>query len=240
MVIAVPEHLPGYRRRFRLTPSPGRVCCALEDDYHCMSVIILHDNVTALSVKAEMVRAPWTTCPGAIDKCESTFTGIALVAFPTRGEKTSNCTHLFDLALLAAAHALDGEPLVYDIAVSDPVAGVRRAEIWRNGESVLAWSDSKMRLIEPAELAGMALLDMRLWIDSLDHPRQEAARLLRWGSMIAHGRTIPIEEQSDARRMPPNCYTFQPERAPQAKRIGAIRDFSDGRTQPLDDLPPVL
>jgi hypothetical protein len=53
--------------------------------------------------------------------------------------------------------------------------------------------------------------------------------------MIANGRTIPLEKQSDARRMPVgNCYTFQPHLVTEAKRIGEIRDFSNGTTQPLD------
>ncbi|MBP6725484.1 MAG: DUF2889 domain-containing protein [Halioglobus sp.] len=234
MRITAVEQLPGFRRRFKVTPAPGVVSAEVEDDFHCMSVTLNHDGITATSVKAQLQRAPWSTCPGAVASCESTFTGLALKAFPARGDKTSNCTHLYDLALLAAAHALDDAVLVYDIFVSDPVAEVRQAAIFRNGERVLTWSDRKFRILEPAELAGLQLLDMRAWIDALDPPRQEAARLLRWGSVIAHGRTIPLVEQSDARRMPPNCYSFQPERAAVAKRIGLIRDFSDGTIQPLE------
>lgn len=234
--MASAQHLPGYRRRFEIVPLPGQVSCALEDDYHCMQVSIRHDNRTALAVRAEMIRAPWSTCPGAIKTCESTFTGIALEAFPGLGDKTSSCTHLYDLALLAAAHALGSDPVSYDIVVSDPVDGVRQAGIWRNGDRVLAWSDRDFRLVEPAELAGTHLMDMRSWIGTLDQAQQEAARLLRWGSVVAHGRTIPLESQSDARRMPPNCYTFQPERAALARRIGAVRDFSDGTIRPLDNL----
>lgn len=232
-----PEHTPGFRRRFLITPSPGQVRSEVEDDYHCMGVTLQHDGVTARSVKAEMMRAPWTTCPGALGHCENTFTGIALDAFATRAPaKSTNCTHLFDLALLAAAHALDEDVLTYDILVSDPVDGRRVAELRRNGVPVLGWTDSSFRIIEPAELAGVKLFDMRSWIDSLDSRRQEEARLLRWGSVIAHGRNIPLEKQSDASRMPPNCYTFQPEQAVRARRVGAIRDFSDGTIQPLENV----
>lgn len=228
------ELQPGFRRRFRITPAPGQVRCELEDDYHCMSVTVLHDGVTATAVEAVMERAPWSTCPGAVDVCRNTFTGRNLAEFPVQADKTSNCTHLYDLALLAAAHALDEGPLVYDVYVSDPVEDKRRVELFRNGESVLCWSDRKFDIFEPAELAGMNFTTMRPWIDSLDPPRQEAARILRWGSVIAHGRNIPLEQQSDASRMPPNCYTFQPERAVVARRIGVIRDFSDANIQPLE------
>jgi hypothetical protein len=44
-----------------------------------------------------------------------------------------------------------------------------------------------------------------------------------------------MSRQSDASRMPPSCYTFQPERAAVATRIGKIMNFSDGTVQPLDD-----
>jgi hypothetical protein len=226
---------PGFTRRIRITPAPGRVRSAVEDDYHLMSVTLEHDNETANTVKAQLLRAPWSTCPGAVASCEATFTGIALAEFPARKVKASNCTHLYDLALLAAAHALDDGPLVYDIFVSDPVEERRRADLYRNGEAVLGWYDAHYRVVEPAELAGMKLHNMRAWIESLDPVRQEEARILNWASLIAHGRIIPMEKQSDASRMPPSCYTFQPEQAARAVRIGVSRDFSDGTVQPLDN-----
>jgi hypothetical protein len=54
--------------------------------------------------------------------------------------------------------------------------------------------------------------------------------------MVAMGRTMPLEKQSDATAMPPNCYTFQPERAVTARQLGVRRDFSDGSEIPLDSL----
>ena len=235
------EHAAGFRRRFSITPGPAHVVSAVEDDYHRMQVAIDHDGVLANAVRAVLLRAPWTTCPGAAQKCEHTFTGVALKDFPgRRADKLSNCTHLYDLALLAAAHALDAAPLVYDIAVSDPVDGRRCAQIKRNGEAVLAWSDNNFRIVEPASLAGMPIIDTRPWLDSLEPGQREPARLLSWASVIAHGRSIPLEQQSDASRMPPSCYTFQPERAGQAMRVGDIRDFSDGTVLPLDSLEEVL
>jgi hypothetical protein len=230
------DRLPGFRRRFRVTPAAGWVRAEVEDDYHRMSVTLRHDGKTVSSVEPTVMRAPWTTCPGAVDQLERTFTGIALSAFARRGEKQANCTHLHDLALLAAAHAADAEPLVYDVFVTDPMDGKRRAELRRGGATVLAWVESGFELIEPAELAGIALDRMRSWIDTLDPVRQEAARLLRWGNMMANGRIIPMDQQSDASRLPAgSCYTFQPLRAMHARRVGAIRDFSVGTVQPLDE-----
>jgi hypothetical protein len=198
-----------------------------------MTVIVHHDGETAAAVEPLMHRVPWTTCPGAVEQLRSTFTGVPLAGFAERGEKTANCTHLFDLALLAAAHAHDQETLVYDILVSDPQDGQRRVELRRNGVPEFGWTEAGFRIVEPVELAGMTIDKLRPWIDTLDPQRQEAARLLRWGNMLANGRIIPLERQSDATRMPPNCYSFQPQRAVVAKRVGVIRDFSGGRSEPL-------
>jgi len=232
------DTIPGFRRRFIVTPARNRVTSEVEDDYHCMGVTLVHDGKVVTKVQSVIQRAPWTTCPGAVAKLEQTFTAIALNAFVSRGEKRTNCTHLHDLALLAAAHALDGEPLVYDILVSDPVKGRRQTEIRRNGAPVLGWVDEGSRIVAPDELAGVAFEEMRGWVESLDPARQEAARLLRWGTLLAHGRTIPWERQSDARYVAAgNCYTFQPERRGEAKRVGVVRDFSHGK-QPLEEHRP--
>jgi hypothetical protein len=232
------ETLPGFRRRFRVTPAAGRVSSEVEDDYHCMGVTLHHDGRVATKIESDMQRAPWTTCPGAVAQLEQTFTGVPLEGFAARGEKKTNCTHLHDLAVLAAAHAADGAPMVYDLLVSDPIDGRRRAELRRNGTRVLDWVVADGRIVEPEELAGTVFDHLGRWIASLDPEKQEAARLLRWGTILAHGRTISWERQSDSSRLPiGNCYTFQPERAVVAKRVGLIRDFSQG-PQPLEEHRP--
>lgn len=228
------DQLPGYRRRFVVTAGADWVRAEMEDDYHCMSVTVRHQGGVASAVDGVMHRAPWSTCPGAQAELARTFTGVALDQFAARGEKARNCTHLHDLATLAAAHAGDAGSIVYDLLVSDPVGGESRAELHRNGETVLSWTLAGFRIVAPPEVAGLGLEKMRPWLDTLDPPALEAARLLRWGVMIAHGRTIPLADQSDASRMPPNCFTFQPETAARAKRIGVIRDFSAEAAEPLD------
>lgn len=225
------DELPGYRRRIRVTPQTDSVSSELEDDYHRMRVTLLHDGRAVTRIEVQMERVPWTTCPGAADQLQRTFTGIALADFAARGEKRENCTHLHDLAVLAAAHVFDGEPLVYDILVSDPVDGRRRAELRRNGAAMFTWSDEKNRIVEPAELAGVALDKLRPWIESLPAERREAARVLQWGAIIANGRGRSLEKQSDAGALGVGrCYTFQPHRVAAAKRIDDIRDFSQGTT----------
>jgi hypothetical protein len=235
MSLTALDQLPGFRRRFRITPGAGSVRGAVEDDYHCMAVTIHHDGKIATAIEADMERAPWTICPGAVGTLQATFTGVALAAFAARGEKRENCTHLHDLAVLSAAHAVDPSPLVYDILVSDPIDGRRRVELRRDGTKVLGWIDSQYTIEEPKELAGVRLDKMRPWIESLDAPGQEAARLLQWGAIMAHGRNRPLEDQSDARSFAADrCYTFQSRRVASARRIGVIRDFSTGTMQPLE------
>lgn len=227
------DSMPGFRRRFRVTPTTGSVRAEVEDDYHRMALTLDHDGNVATRIHADLLRAPWTTCPGAPAQAEQTFIGVPLADFSKRGGKKSNCTHLYDLALMAAEHALDREVLVYDILVSDPMGGRREALLRRNGIKLLGWTEQDGKIIEPAELSGQTVWTLNPWIESLPTPVQEAARILRWGAVLAHGRMIPIEKQSDASRMPPNCYTFQPDRAAVAKRIVDIRDFSDGARELL-------
>lgn len=232
------EQRPGFRRRFRLTPAALAVQAEVEDDYHCMSVIVRHDGKKATQIDSDMRRAPWTTCPGAMQKLQETFADVALADFAERGEKQMNCTHLHDLAVLAAAHAFDDAPTVYDIFVSDPVDSMRYAAIHRNGVSITEWTESQFHIVEPASAAGVRLDKLRGWISTLRPELQEPARLLQWGNMLANGRVIPLEKQSDATKMPPGCYTFQPERAVSAKRVGVIRDFSREAGEPLGEFEP--
>jgi len=240
----VPEQLTGFWRRIRLTPSQGAVQAEVEDDFHCMSVIVHHSGGNAIRIEPDMRRAPWSTCPGAEHKLMQTFTGLPLKQFAERGDKKANCTHLYDMAMLAAAHAQDGAQTIYDIQVSDAIDNERVAEIRKNGETLLKWTESGFHLVKPDAAAGIRLDKLRSWIDTLEPGLQEPARLLQWGNMLANGRSIPIEQQSDATKMPPNCYSFQPEMAIKAKRIGEILDFSqttNQRTeQPLDKYKPVV
>lgn len=231
---AVLDGLPGFRRRLCAIPAPGRVTAALEDDFHCMAVTLRHDGETVIQADAVMDRAPWSSCPGARAVLKSTFEGVALAAAVKRGDKPSNCTHLYDLALLAAAHALDSAPLAYEILASDPVDGRVVAEIRRNGRAQLRMAHVGNVMTEPEDVKGESLFNLRGWIKTLNEPAREAARLLQWGTIIAQGRIVPRDRQSDVRDLPLNCYTFQPENAARAQRVWTMEDFSRGSRAPLD------
>jgi hypothetical protein len=229
------DALPGFRRRIIVTPSHGSVRCDVEDDYHRMGAIVRHDGIVATRVEAEMMRVPWTTCPAARAVLEHTFLGVRLDAFSKRGDKVANCTHLYDLAVLAAAHACDARPTVYDILVADAVDGVWRAELRRNSVPVLGWDVADGFLKAPDKLAGMRLDGLRPWIDSLDSVSQEHARLLRWGTMLAHGRARRFAAPTDPRTLPVGqCFSFLPENAARVVYVaGSFHDFSGGTHGPL-------
>lgn len=230
----------GFRRRIRINPAATAVQAELEDDYHCMSVVLRHHEDVVRDVEVDMRRVPWTTCPGAADKLKQDLRGKKLGELASNQGKQQHCTHLFDLSQWAAGHAHDAQAIVFDIAVSDPVDGTSDASLDKNGETVMRWQVRGFDFVAPAALKDFGLFSMKPWIATLSEQQQEYARILQWGTILSHGRTQPLENQSDASRMPPNCYTFQPERAAVAKRVGEIRDFSSLSEQPLDRYPPLL
>ncbi|WP_380780971.1 DUF2889 domain-containing protein [Sphingomonas sp. R86520] len=223
---------PAFHRHVLITPGESAVRTWVEDDYHHMGVTLHHDGATIRGVEAEILRAPWSTCPGAVAQLEATFAGVALGAVATRGEKTINCTHLHDMAVIAAFHAHDATPTRYTIVVSDAVDGIRVAEIARDGIHVLRLVEQSGLIVEPAAALKGTLFQLGGWMALLEPAEREAARLLRWAAIIAHGRAIPMDRQSDATRMPATCFTFQEGRKQRAVRIGRIVDFSAGDTLP--------
>lgn len=233
-----PFLLPGFRRSTRVEARGQAVAAMMEDDMHAMAVILRHDGERVLAVEPDQRRAPWNTCPGAEAKLVETFTGLPLGEVSARRERVLNCTHLHDLAVLAAAHAGSAGPVQYDMAITDPVAGRRLLEIRRDGLTVWHWEEQDGRFVSPSQIAGRGLFDLRDWIAGLPAAEREAARLLQTAGLIAHGRTIPLEQQSDASAIPPNCHTFQPEQARVAKRIRAPQDFSAGGPAPLAEFAP--
>ena len=229
--------MPGFRRRVLIEPNAGVVTAALEDDWHRMAVSLQHQDSRITGITSRMDRAPWTTCPGATEQLALTFTGACLAAIARRGERTSNCTHLYDLALLAARHAGDTIATTYDIEVADPQDGQRTATLRQDRVLVFEWVLSNDRLLTPSALAGRRLTEMGDWISSLQADQQESARLLRWATMMSFGRQMVIPDHSSGERFAFGaCFTLQPNRAGNATRLphGQI-DFSQNGRIPLAD-----
>lgn len=240
---------PGYRRRILIEPGQGpggaagkyQVTAELEDDYHRMVVTLTHKDGVVTEVSSEMKRSPWTLCPGAMAQLAETFTGVALADVARRGQKTANCTHLHDLTLFAAAHADESAPIAYDILVTDAVDGARRATLSRNGAPMLDWTLQGSAMNEvftsPAELAGRQMSQLNEVIAQQDKTRAESMRILRWASMVAHGRVRDMPAGMSATEFPAgSCYNFQADRAPGSfRRPGADIDFSKPGAAPMAD-----
>lgn len=224
-----PETVPGYRRRIVIEPAPGCVIAELEDDYHRMVVTLRHDGETIIGVASEMKRSPWTTCEGAMAALVDTFAGKRLDDPSVKRMKPLNCTHLYDLATFCAGHAGESERITYEIFTSDPVEGRVVTRLYRDGERMLEWVLEGGRFFTPEALAGKGLTGIGEWLDSLPPREQEAARILRWASMVAGGRGIamPAGMIGSDIGMIGSCHTFQPGRAEEARRKpGADLDFS--------------
>ncbi|MDE2043467.1 MAG: DUF2889 domain-containing protein, partial [Alphaproteobacteria bacterium] len=200
---------------------------------HCMAVTLHHDGSTIIAIESLMDRAPWTTCPGARAVLGQTFIGVALREAVKAGDKVLNCTHLYDLVLLAAAHALDDAPTRYDILANDPVDGAKRAEIRRDDVVILAFELEGDMITAPAELAGRTLFQLRDWVAAQPALVREAARMLQWGTIMSYGRTMTTQGLRDVVDKPAVCYTFQLGQRTVTEYAGEIFDFSGEGRAPL-------
>jgi hypothetical protein len=223
----------GFVRRVVIEPTKKVIHAHLEDDMHCMSVSLHHDDGNVFDVQATTHRAPWTTCPQAVTVLKNQFIGVRIEEIASARGKRNHCTHLWDLAQFAAYFANRDKPICIDMGVTDPVQGVREGALWFDGQQRLLWKECDLKMLEPAAVAGLGLFEMTSWLDAQEGEAAVLGRMLRWVMIVAKGRTMPLEAQSDAQRMPPNCYSFQPLQSAQATRIVNLKDFSKDGEQPL-------
>ena len=206
--MAAPEldRLPGFRRRFIITPAIDWVSCAVEDDYHSHE---RHDPPCRRGSRSRSSRC-WNAHPGRPAQAPSPSSSRPSRAWrstPSRrgASKSANCTHLHDLAVLVAAHAQDAQPLTYDILVSDPLDGRRHAELRRDGEAVLGWIHEKRGdLWNRRTSPGLRSTGCGPGSDSLEPALRELAKLLRWGTLFGewpdHPDGPPIRRVAHAGR----------------------------------------
>jgi hypothetical protein len=238
-----------YRRRILVTASEDEVSAELEDDFHQFQVTVAHDGEHVTSVRGRGVRFPWTTCPLAAEQL-APLVGMPLSTRSTAvGDFVSardNCTHMFDLAGLAVAHAArGGDRRQYDVVVPDPVDGLRQVTLERDGKPRLSWRVDRQTILDPPPFAGRALRGGFLaWAEeALDPETAEAAIVLRRACDIAHGRMQDLDIYDDARPllefMAGSCFTFQVGRGEDALRMkGTVRDFTDHPERLLLPPPP--
>jgi hypothetical protein len=233
-----------YRRRIRLiTTGLGEVHGGLEDDFHHFEVTIRCDDDVVTDVEGRAIRFPWTTCPDAVVPLHD-LEGMPLSdRFLSAGERANpraNCTHLFDLAGLAIAHAARGGALgttrQYDAEVpAMPRDGSERVvKLWRDGRLAHTWILERMQCIEPAPFSDAPWRGgFFRWANETFGPDEaEAVMVLRRAIDIGMGRGMDLDavdradELEDA--MGGVCFTMQPEQIHVSLRNkGTVRDFDE-------------
>jgi hypothetical protein len=240
-----------YRRRILLRNEPGGVIAELEDCNHGFRVRVSHDGETVTAVEGEALRVPMTTCPGAVVPLRA-LAGIALgssaLQILKRVDIRSNCTHLYDLSLLAIAQAHRGTPQrQYDVVVHDQTGKQQpaAAEVYRDQQLVHRWLTRDSRIVEPGELKGNTVMQgFTFWANRrFQGDDNEAAFVLQKGLFVAAARIL---DMSRVHRDPATahtfmhgaCYSYSSPQLEQALRLGdTVRDFTHSPEQLLKFLP---
>ena len=224
---------PGLWRRLVLHPGPGWIGGALEDDVHRFHLRLDHADGRIVRARAEALRYPWTACPGAAPHIAGELTGALLADIAAR-DPAQHCTHLFDLAVVLAAHADDTAPTRIEMRVADRVEERSTATLSENGTEMLRWR------LEGTVIAGedRDLRQLSQWKRDLPPRDAERATMLRRAIFVSGVRqytapaTITAAEQG-ALRMGV-CYNYQlPQAETSIRTPNWINDFSAGAGEPL-------
>jgi hypothetical protein len=237
-----------YRRRIRIeTVAPGVVVAELEDDYHHFRCTVRHDGEAVTACEGEAVRFPWMTCPGAT-ALVGQLVGMPLsprsTAVGDHADVGEQCTHLFDLAGLAVAHASAGrDRRDYAIDVPDRSGtSITLPVLERDGRTLLEWTVDGDELVAPERFAGHSLRrGFMAWAEQeLDPDTAEAAIVLRRATMISWGRSVSLDAVQTAAdlgaALQGRCHTFSEAHVHEAKRMtGTTLDFTDAAERLLAD-----
>jgi hypothetical protein len=274
--LSVPQLVPGFdnrgvlRRRIRLASAGGIARGAVEDDFHHFEVCVAHDGQVVQDIVGAAWRHPWETCAGATDdsilgRLRGVSLGTDMMRRKGLPDPLQQCTHLYEIALLAIAQAARGGSRTYDIAVptrtgrtlfptfdgqgrihANPagVDGHTNATLHRDGELVLEWTIAGEMIVEPPRFAGTRQRDLSRWIaeHDIDDDCAEAIKVLRRGLHISGGRIQPTRQipSADYQRSAKGvaCFTFQPHNAPLAwRRDEDLLDFTNHGEALLADFP---
>jgi hypothetical protein len=242
-----PTFPPGLWRRIVLQPGPGWIGGALEDDMHHFRIRLDHVDGRITAVHAAGVRTPWTACPGSAPHIEKELTGELLSEVANR-DPTQQCTHLFDLAIVAAAHAGDTEPTVFDMRVADRVGatelggGRTTGTLSVNGVEKMRWQVEGTMITGPERFADREMKRVSKWKSEFPPDEAEWATLLRRAIFIGPARVYEPQFEKRASEMGPwrmgACYNYQLPQAEESIPIFDRREFSMSGREPLQDLDP--
>jgi hypothetical protein len=235
-----------YRRRIRVVnTTPGTVVGGLEDDFHYFLVTVRHDGTRVTGIESEAYRWPWTTCPDAGAQLQL-LVGMELsprsLAVGAVANARFQCTHQFDLAGLAIAHATRERACrQYDAQVpfGAQAGGRHDVLLWRDGAPLFTWTLDGPACVAPEPFASAPWRNgfLKWAAATLDTETLEAAAVLRRACEISLGRGSNLERYPRASQLVVGgsgiCYTFQPETsAVSFRQLGTIVDW-DGRVDEM-------
>lgn len=233
-----PTFPPGLWRRVIVQPGPGWIGGVLEDDIHRFHLRLDHDGTRILAAHAEAVRHPWSACPGAAPHIAGELTG-ALLADVAARDPTQHCTHLFDLAVVLAAHAGDTDPTRFDMRVADRIDERTTATLHENGVLALRWQLDGTANVGDGDHAGRDLRGLSRWKLELSPGEAERATMLRRAVFISGGRQFTVPANETAADQGPTrlgvCYNYQlPQAAGSTRSPNWLTDFSTSGREPLE------
>ena len=229
-----------YRRHITLSGEPDAVEAELEDDFHRFGLRLVHDGTRVVRIEARAARYPWTTCPEAtwaLRIVEGTALSPRCTDLARHTDPKAQCTHLFDLAGLAVAHAArGGGRLRYEVAIPDRDHQCTVARLEASDPDVpdLRWHLDAARITAPEPFAGQPVVGghfLRFCRETLDPAWLEPAFVLWRACAISWGRAFDVGGAPEAGRFASlaagNCFSFQPGVVERAKRQdGTVLDFT--------------
>ena len=234
-----------YRRRIRIEVTADTAIGELEDDFHHFRAILRHDGSKILEGTGVALRMPWTTCAGAmrpLERLQGLSLQSSLLATAKFTDPRMQCTHAFDAATLAVAHAArfsknpsSPSSRCYSVDIPDRKKGLTRAELRRDGELILIWELDRVTIQSPEPFSGRSLSGGRFasWAEeTFDEDGAEAAQVMRRACVISMGRIYQFDAIPHARLFAAAsggaCHTFRKEIMPGADRVpDTTRDFTD-------------
>jgi hypothetical protein len=247
------RHGTGALRRGHVLTAPdaSTVVAAMEDEMHRFELVLRHDGRVVTAMEGVAVRWPWSPCvesPAALRAIEGMPLSTRPSAIGRFTDARQQCTHQFDLAGLAVAHAArvsrGGASIRrYDAVVPDWFEPPYTAVLHRDGAPQLAWTLAADAIASPAPFTGLGLRSRFIeWCEAnLDDDLAEAAMLLRRAVWISPARRLDLEAfamagQSHLREGV--CFTAQPQRLAIASRNrGSLRDYGTSPAAVLADFP---
>ncbi|MDF8331662.1 hypothetical protein [Novosphingobium cyanobacteriorum] len=234
-----------FRRRIRLDGRAGVVVVQLDDNCHAMWLRLEHDGARVKDVVGDLTRFPTTGCPSApagLRVLKDKPLNAPQAALYSGGGPVGTCTHMFDLAVLAMAHAQRDPGLrTWDVIVPDMVDGITTASVELDGRPLHRWRVEERLVIAPGLEADPQPLfhKFRPWAERhFSGDALEAALVLRMGLFVSRARfyitdarEIPLTEMAMREG---SCHAYsRPQIESSHVLLGTVRDFS----QQLEEAP---